>query len=70
MSKSTLQSNLDVVICTYNNATMLDGVLATLARQQSVGDARWTCLVVNNNCTDHTEEVVRKGRPRQGGAIA
>jgi len=60
MTSSAPQSDLDVVICTYNNAAMLDGVLGNLARQQSVENSRWTCLVVNNNCTDHTDDIVRR----------
>jgi len=51
---------LEVVICTYNNAAMLDGVLSTLARQVPSENPGWTCLVVNNNCTDETEDVVLK----------
>lgn len=53
-------SDFEVLICTYNNATMLDGVLASLARQNPARDGRWSCLVVNNNCTDRTAEVVKK----------
>ena len=53
-------SDFEVVICTYNNATMLDGVLTALARQKPAQDGRWSCLVVNNNCTDRTAEVVQK----------
>ena len=36
-------SNFEVVICTYNNAAMLDGVLASLARQKPgcVGPVWW-----------------------------
>lgn len=51
---------LDVVICTYNNATMLDGVLSTLACQRPVQTASWRCLVVDNNCTDDTPNVIRR----------
>ena len=53
-------SNFEVVICTYNNAAMLDGVLTSLARQKPARDGRWSCLVVNNNCTDRTAEVVQQ----------
>jgi glycosyltransferase involved in cell wall biosynthesis len=53
-------ATLDVVICTYNNADMLDAALTALAAQQPIGRAGWNCLVVNNNCTDHTTAVVQK----------
>ena len=51
---------LEVVICTYNNAAMLDGVLSTLARQVPRENLRWACLVIDNNCTDETQNVVLK----------
>ncbi|HEY1469889.1 MAG TPA: glycosyltransferase [Candidatus Acidoferrum sp.] len=51
---------LEVVICTYNNATMLDGVLSTLAGQTPDETACWSCLVVDNNCNDDTPNVVRR----------
>jgi glycosyltransferase involved in cell wall biosynthesis len=52
--------SLAVVICTYNNAAMFDGVLARLAAQCGIERAHWTCLVVDNNCTDNTAEVVQR----------
>jgi glycosyltransferase involved in cell wall biosynthesis len=52
------RSSLDVVVCTYNNAPVLDEALAALVGQQFSSEIDWRVLVVNNNCTDHTEEVV------------
>jgi GT2 family glycosyltransferase len=60
MSASATPPTLDVVICTYNNAEMLNEVLAALARQQAPSSLHWSCLVVDNNCTDHTQTVVEK----------
>jgi glycosyltransferase involved in cell wall biosynthesis len=51
-----------VVICTYNNAAMLDDTLAALGRQQPGERARWSCVVVDNNCTDDTARVVHDHR--------
>lgn len=51
---------LEVVICTYNNAAMLDGALARLAGQIGIENAHWSCLVVDNNCTDNTAHVVQR----------
>jgi glycosyltransferase involved in cell wall biosynthesis len=51
---------LDVVICTYNNSTILDGALSALACQNPVETASWSCLVVDNNCTDETQNVIRR----------
>ena len=51
---------LEVVICTWNNSASLEGVLAALARQEPAEQSRWSCLVVDNNCTDATQDVIRK----------
>ena len=51
---------IDVVVCTYNNAAMLDEVLTALGRQRSVERGRWGCLVVDNNCPDSTPAIVEK----------
>jgi GT2 family glycosyltransferase len=61
-------ASLDVVICTYNNAATLDAALAALGRQRGVDARRWSCLVVDNNCTDHTAAVV--DAHRRAGRIA
>lgn len=52
--------SIDVVICTYNNAVLLDRVLDALAQQQVAPHVHWQALVVNNNCTDATAAVVEK----------
>lgn len=46
-----------VVICTFDRAPLLAGALATLA-DQSLDPARFEVLVVDNNSTDGTAEVV------------
>lgn len=51
---------IDLVICTYNHADLLDKVLTKIAKQQVPANVKWTVLVVNNNCTDETTEVVEK----------
>ena len=51
---------LDIVVCTYNNAALLDGTLAALGRQRVGPGVAWSVLVVNNNCTDETAEVVER----------
>jgi len=58
--ETSVSPALEVVICTYNNAAMLDRVLNALARQVPCENPRWTCLVVDNNCTDETQNVVFK----------
>jgi glycosyltransferase involved in cell wall biosynthesis len=51
---------LEVIICTHNNAAMLDGVLSALAGQTPGETACWSCLVVDNNCSDNTPNVIRR----------
>ena len=50
---------LEVVICTYNHAPLLDRALEALARQRDPG-VPWSVLVVDNNCTDATASVVAR----------
>ena len=57
---------LDVVICTYNNAAGLDRTLHALGRSRPA-EGRWGVLVVDNNSTDDTQQVVR--RHRDAGAL-
>lgn len=70
---------LVIVICTYNNAPLLERTLAALEEQQVAPGLGWSVLVVDNNCTDETPAVVaryaargriprlsRVGEPRQG----
>lgn len=52
--------SLDLVICTYNNAALLDKTLLAIARQKVNPEAEWSVLVVDNNCTDNTQEVIKK----------
>jgi glycosyltransferase involved in cell wall biosynthesis len=54
------QVSIDLVICTYNNATQLDRVLAALAKQQVSPQVNWSVVVVDNNCTDNTVAVVQR----------
>jgi glycosyltransferase involved in cell wall biosynthesis len=49
---------LDLVICTFDNAALLERTLASIARQHVSLDVEWQVLVVDNNCTDRTPEVV------------
>lgn len=58
---------LELAICTYNNADVLAGALEAIAQQQVPETVTWGVVVVNNNCTDHTAEVVEKAR--QSGKI-
>ncbi len=47
-----------VIICTYNRAGNLPRCLGALAAQQGMGDRDWEVLVVDNNSSDNTPNVV------------
>ena len=51
---------LTVAICTWNRAALLDQTLARMRELRSPAQAGWELLVVNNNCTDHTDDVIAK----------
>lgn len=47
-----------VVICTFNRAHMLRETLNSLVGLNPLRGADWTVLVVNNRCTDDTDQVI------------
>jgi glycosyltransferase involved in cell wall biosynthesis len=54
---------LSVVVPTHDNAAGLDRLLASLERQADPG-AGWEVVVVDNNCTDATPQVVARHAAR------
>jgi glycosyltransferase involved in cell wall biosynthesis len=53
-----MKPSISLIICTYNNAPLLDRVLLSISKQKTSIDCDWSVLVINNNCTDNTTEVV------------
>jgi glycosyltransferase involved in cell wall biosynthesis len=49
---------ISVIVPTHNRADVLRETLARLSQQQ--GNFSWEVVVVNNNCTDHTDDVARE----------
>jgi glycosyltransferase involved in cell wall biosynthesis len=47
-----------VAICTWNRAALLDRTLARMRALRIPAGAGWELVVVNNNCTDHTDAVI------------
>jgi glycosyltransferase involved in cell wall biosynthesis len=57
--RSNVMGVLDLVVCTYDNARLLDGTLASIRAQKDVSELR-EVVIVDNNCTDDTREVVAR----------
>lgn len=51
-------TSIDLVICTYDNAALLERTLEAVSRLRIPPGVRCGVLVVDNNCTDGTPEVV------------
>lgn len=52
--------DITVAICTYNGADCVPEVLDHLHAQEGLGDVHWEVLVVDNNSTDGTADVVHR----------
>ena len=51
---------VDIVICTWNRAKLLDQTLAKMRNLDVPHDTEWKVTVVNNGCTDDTDAVVER----------
>jgi glycosyltransferase involved in cell wall biosynthesis len=49
-----------VAICTFNRAESLRQTLDSLRDIRAPSDVSWEILIVNNNCTDHTDNVINE----------
>lgn len=54
---------MSVIVCTYNQARLLEYCLISLAQQQ-LDTLKFEVLVVNNNCTDDTSALVERYQAR------
>lgn len=52
--------DLSLIICTWNNSKRLEITLDSIARCKIPVGLNWELVLVNNNCTDNTDEVVKK----------
>jgi len=59
--------SITVIVCTYNRSQSLPNALASLAAQTVPEPIEWEVLVVDNNSTDHTHEVVEEYSRRYPG---
>jgi glycosyltransferase involved in cell wall biosynthesis len=51
---------ITVAICTFNRAESLRQTLDSLAVMHAPSDLSWEILIVNNNSTDHTDDVINE----------
>jgi glycosyltransferase involved in cell wall biosynthesis len=56
--------DVTIAICTWNRANLLGQTLEQLTRIISPSGRTWELLVVNNNCTDDTDDVLGSFRDR------
>lgn len=56
--------DISVVVCTYNRAGLLPRTLEGLNAQEAPRDLRWELVVVDNNSTDGTREVIERFIPQ------
>jgi Glycosyl transferase family 2 len=54
---------LTVAICTWNRADLLRRTLEQMRQLKPPNNTFWELVVVNNNCTDHTDAVLEEFRP-------
>lgn len=58
--KTDTKMLITVAICTWNRADSLDRTLTQMASLRIPTGVQWELLVVNNNCTDHTDQVIER----------
>ena len=58
--RRTPTTSITVSIPTWNRAKLLDQTLTQMRPLRIPSDVEWELLVVNNNCTDQTDEVIAK----------
>ena len=52
--------NISVAVCTWNRAGLLDQTLTEMHKLRIPQGLDWELLIVNNNCTDDTDDVIGK----------
>jgi len=52
--------NVTVILCTYNRCATLAKALQSVAAKRLPDSIEWEALVVDNNSTDQTREVVEE----------
>lgn len=61
--------DISVIVCTYNRAHNIAECVAHLDRQRDLTGIQWEVLIVDNNSTDDTADVVRELQNRSTATI-
>ena len=61
---SSESMDISVNICTWNRAEILRRTLGSFERLTIPDDVLWELIVVDNNCTDHTADVIKSFQDR------
>jgi glycosyltransferase involved in cell wall biosynthesis len=59
-----MSEKVSVIIWTWNRAALLDQTLERMHQLRIPEGVRWELVVVNNNCTDHTDELIARHASR------
>lgn len=59
-SDATAKPDVSIVLCTYNRAYMLTECLESLLSQRTHGEYTFEVIVIDNNSTDETRELVER----------
>jgi glucosyl-dolichyl phosphate glucuronosyltransferase len=60
---------ISVIVCTYNRAQSVYRTLLSLSLMAVPADVDWEVLIVDNNSTDATADVVQRFRQRRGMTV-
>lgn len=58
--RNSVPLDITVILCTYNRCRDLAGALESIAESEVASSITWEVLVVDNNSTDQTRDVVQK----------
>jgi glycosyltransferase involved in cell wall biosynthesis len=61
--------DVSVILCTYNRCQLLGKSLESFQRQIAPPDVNWELLVVDNNCSDSTPELLREAARNFAGRL-
>ena len=60
---------LSIIICTYNRSESLEKTLQSLLQQENCNNLNYEVIVIDNNSTDKTKEIVENFNGTTGGKI-